>query len=713
MAGKQSFIAGVLKGVFAFALCLFLLVTGSGNLAFGVNDSQLTVSSPRVLSSQTGFSLKSSLQTTFSSFAPASNSNRNQTKKNLDLQIEKLELADDQYFSLGLKLYNHTEKDFPSHRVNLYLSRLPFTSPQDYQNWLAHDYISTEKANSENQPLKDFVPTVSLGNIMLPATPAASGNSLNLRYSTLSLSTPGVYGIEISDPHGELSSVRGVLLWQLDQAKEKNSHKYVNISTFVHLGLSREELGNFLHSDLDIDTAFQKIPMGKFDLSFQDSAPVKNIPVTWIIDPLLLNSFKEDLKNNRASVNRLRTYFKQHDEVFFGSWGSIDTGILADNEANYTKAIRSHILKKFFPEQSNISAIAPDSNLLASQWLENSTSDPQALNKLRGLLAITAGICNFENENEDQENSAASTPLPGNLILSLPVNDFSKVSTVLESLGQDSWVKFTRLKRSAVDSSEKNNSSDKKLIPPGNPPIAHPDSLASKSAAFDSSTTEVNSSHLASFQSDLERISADAAHVIFPLRERLILSYSPSLSPQQQQQSLESFNSLLNRSIEALSAQASSQINLISDQGELPVKVANQLPIPVSVVVNLAPPEKSFRALKQIPITLGPHEGTTVKIPVKAEQDLKSQASVWLDFPGSPAPRALGELELEKSPLTQIKPDKSTHYGTTQTISIKVKSGLETRLFFGLSSVFLGSCLAVGTYMWWLGRKKYYSAKNN
>ncbi|MFT3944042.1 MAG: DUF6049 family protein [Ancrocorticia sp.] len=74
----------------------------------------------------------------------------------------------------------------------------------------------------------------------------------------------------------------------------------------------------------------------------------------------------------------------------------------------------------------------------------------------------------------------------------------------------------------------------------------------------------------------------------------------------------------------------SSTINIISQATELPVRVSNDLPVPVTVSIRLDSYDNRLKQTKPVEVTLQPHQSTAIPIPVEARGSGNIQASIRL-----------------------------------------------------------------------------------
>lgn len=119
-----------------------------------------------------------------------------------------------------------------------------------------------------------------------------------------------------------------------------------------------------------------------------------------------------------------------------------------------------------------------------------------------------------------------------------------------------------------------------------------------------------------SLNNRFEAISTRAYQVTTPMQQQVLLSASRILSPANRQTALEQVETATQELTGTVRISASSSINLISLNADLPIQVVNDLPIPISITVDIATQDYRLEASAE-EITVGASSGATARIPVR------------------------------------------------------------------------------------------------
>ena len=115
----------------------------------------------------------------------------------------------------------------------------------------------------------------------------------------------------------------------------------------------------------------------------------------------------------------------------------------------------------------------------------------------------------------------------------------------------------------------------------------------------------------------------------------------------------------------------SSTINIISQATELPVHLANDLPVPVTIVIRLDSYDNRLKQTKPVTATLQAHQSSTIPVPVEA--------------------RGSGNIQT----FTRIIDPSGNEIGSPQTLEIRVRADWEN-LGTGITAGIFGAILLFG-----------------
>ncbi|WP_141670079.1 DUF6049 family protein [Actinobaculum suis] len=156
--------------------------------------------------------------------------------------------------------------------------------------------------------------------------------------------------------------------------------------------------------------------------------------------------------------------------------------------------------------------------------------------------------------------------------------------------------------------------------------------------------------------SSVARITSTPSMITNPSWDRAMLSAGASLRarPDVRADLVAGLEETANWLQDAVSIQASSTINVISETTELPVHVRNDLPMPIGVVVRLSAPDYRIVPKEEVAATIPAASTTTVSVPI----------------------RASGSGNIVLSAVVTDPPGQVT--SAVQTIRVRVRAGWET-----------------------------------
>lgn len=128
---------------------------------------------------------------------------------------------------------------------------------------------------------------------------------------------------------------------------------------------------------------------------------------------------------------------------------------------------------------------------------------------------------------------------------------------------------------------------------------------------------------LTSAQDDVHRLAAtltdpEPLHDIVEPAILTAISGTLDYDPDVRQGLIDAVRSTGNSVNQAIRVETGSAVLLINHRGEIPVTVANDLPVPAQVTVALQPQDPRLRAPEQVLAELEPNAVTTVRVPVQA-----------------------------------------------------------------------------------------------
>lgn len=227
----------------------------------------------------------------------------------------------------------------------------------------------------------------------------------------------------------------------------------------------------------------------------------------------------------------------------------------------------------------------------------------------------------------------------------------------LSKILSDSWVEGTALPQAlGADPTRVTLGNDPKIqsLAP-----AAPGSLGVAGTSLHSATKSLNTARKRVLPS-LEQITPDHQRITVPVYQQLLLSTSRGMTTAERNQALTNAGAQLDLLARAVEIQTSSQINLLSSNSQIPIKVLNRLPVEVKVRLKLQPTDARLRANDAVAVSLAPKGSKTVKIPITAVRNGNVRAKVAI------LPQT-GNLVLDHQ----------------QQIDLRIRTGWEDKIFLG------------------------------
>lgn len=282
---------------------------------------------------------------------------------------------------------------------------------------------------------------------------------------------------------------------------------------------------------------------------------------------------------------------------------------------------------------------------------------------LSAILASTSSEEAFTNTQMARAMLAAITserPTQPRLINAvLPNGAFNSAVTQkrVSKILSDSWVVGTALPQAL--------GADPTPVTLGNDPKIQnlapdaPGSLGVAGTSLHSATKSLNTARKRVLPS-LEQITPDHQRITVPLYQQLLLSTSRGMTSAERNQALTNAGAQIDLLARAVEIQTSSQINLLSSNSQIPIKVLNRLPVEVKVRLKLQPTDARLRADSEVAVSLAPKGSKTVKIPITAVRNGNVRAKVAI------LPQT-GNLVLDQK----------------QQIDLRIRTGWEDKIFLG------------------------------
>ncbi len=158
----------------------------------------------------------------------------------------------------------------------------------------------------------------------------------------------------------------------------------------------------------------------------------------------------------------------------------------------------------------------------------------------------------------------------------------------------------------------------------------------------------------------LNKITDSPQRISVPLYQQLLLSTSRAMTVAERNQAISNASRQIDLISGAVQIQSSSDINLISDRSEIPIKVLNRLPVQVRVRLQLHPTDARLRADSAPQVSLAPKGSKNIRIPVTAVRNGNVSANVEI-----------------------LSEDGNLVLGKQQQINLRIRSGWEDHIFLG------------------------------
>lgn len=184
-------------------------------------------------------------------------------------------------------------------------------------------------------------------------------------------------------------------------------------------------------------------------------------------------------------------------------------------------------------------------------------------------------------------------------------------------------------------------------------------SLGVSGSSFQPATTAINKARSQVLPS-LNKITDSPQRISVPLYQQLLLSTSRAMTVAERNQAISNASRQIDLISGAVQIQSSSDINLISDRSEIPIKVLNRLPVQVRVRLQLHPTDARLRADSAPQVSLAPKGAKNIRIPVTAVRNGNVSANVEI-----------------------LSVDGNLVLGKQQQINLRIRSGWENHIFLG------------------------------